>query len=101
MIHYSCDRCKREIDPDHDLRYVIRVDMEAATDRENRLEGPSEDQLSELDELLDNADLFGNDPMGGGTHVSHRYDLCLHCYRHFCKDPLGREASLPFGFSKN
>ena len=35
MIHYSCDRCKREIDAKHDLRYIIRIEIEAAMDRDD------------------------------------------------------------------
>ena len=29
MIHYSCDRCKRPIDAENDLRYVVRLEVEA------------------------------------------------------------------------
>ena len=29
MIHFTCDRCKREIDPDLELRYVVRLEVQA------------------------------------------------------------------------
>ena len=28
MIHYSCDRCGRPIDPSEDLRYVVRLEID-------------------------------------------------------------------------
>ena len=34
MIHYSCDRCGRAIDPKEELRYVVRVEVEAVTEDE-------------------------------------------------------------------
>lgn len=30
MIHHSCDCCKRLIDPQHALRYVVRMEVYAA-----------------------------------------------------------------------
>ncbi len=98
MIQYICDRCKREIDPDHDLRYVVQIEIEAATDAANH--SPDKDHLDSLDEILENSDLFSEDPMQGATHIARRYDLCCSCYRQYCKNPLG-EVSTPLGFSQN
>ena len=30
MIHFSCDRCKRMIDPEDELRYVVKLEVSAA-----------------------------------------------------------------------
>ena len=32
VIHYSCDRCKRDIDGSTDLRYTVTIEIEAALD---------------------------------------------------------------------
>lgn len=97
MIHYSCDRCRREIDALHDLRYIVRLEIEPARDRNEVESVDHTDHLLELDEMLDEADDFG----GSFDHHQKQYDLCVDCYRQFCKNPLGREVSLPFGFSQN
>lgn len=100
MIHFSCDRCKRELDALHDLRYVVRVEVEAALDHE--IESVDHvDHLTEIDGILENSGEMGCDQFGDDLFQKHRYDLCLDCYRQFIKNPLGREISIPFGFSKN
>ena len=38
MIHYTCDRCKRTINPENELRYVVRLEVYASLD-------PIEDEL--------------------------------------------------------
>ena len=30
MIHFTCDRCRQSIDPEEDLRYVVRMEVQAA-----------------------------------------------------------------------
>ena len=100
MIHFSCDRCKRELDAVHDLRYEVRVEIEAMVDRDSELVDHT-DHLSEIDELLENCDEFGCGDLGEEINQKHRFDLCSECYRQFVKNPLGREVSLPFGFSEN
>ena len=32
MIRYSCDMCRRELDPQEDLRYVVKMEVYAAFD---------------------------------------------------------------------
>ena len=32
MIHHSCDLCKRLIDTDQDVRYVVKMEVYAALD---------------------------------------------------------------------
>ena len=27
MIHYGCDMCKCELDPTHDMTYVVRMEV--------------------------------------------------------------------------
>ena len=29
MIRYTCDLCKRDLDPQNDLRYVVKIEMAA------------------------------------------------------------------------
>ena len=39
MIHYSCDLCKRLIDPEDDLRYVVKIEVYAAVDPVEAIQG--------------------------------------------------------------
>jgi len=32
MIRFTCDLCKREIDPEEDLRYVVKIEIYASLD---------------------------------------------------------------------
>ena len=32
MIRYSCDLCKRDLNPDEELRYVVKIEVFAAFD---------------------------------------------------------------------
>jgi len=101
MIHYSCDRCKREINPDQDLRYILRMEIEAADDQMPGEVVDDLDHLQDLEDLLETNDDYASSPLGEELYQRKRYDLCSDCYRRFMKNPLGKETSAPFGFSKN
>ncbi len=101
MIHYTCDRCKREIDSLHQTRYVVEIEIHAALDGcANDFEDDI-DHLSELHQVLE--ELSGDcddDHLAESSHRG-RYDLCPDCRQHFLKNPLGRDALLALGFSNN
>lgn len=122
MIHFTCDRCKRAIDPETETRYVVEIDVRMVSIAEPK-DDPVEDldQLAELhDQLqrelhaelgasieskLDQLDEFafaggiedGPEPDEGPE----QYDLCEQCHEIFANNPLGREATVGFGFSNN
>lgn len=101
MIHYSCDRCKREIDTENDLRYIVRLEIEAVVDHQSAEMVDDPDHLSELEDLLEASDEYCGSQLGDELYQRKRYDLCVDCYRNFMKNPLGKESIVPFGFSKN
>ena len=101
MIHYSCDRCKREIDTEHDMRYIVRLEIEAAIDHLSGETVDDPDHLGALEDLLESSDDYSGSALGEELSQRKRYDLCGECYRSFMKNPLGKESSIPFGFSKN
>jgi hypothetical protein len=60
MIHYTCDRCKRVIDPEQELRYVVRMEIEAVMDPVYDQEPLDDrDHLLEIDEILERTDECG------------------------------------------
>ena len=100
MIHFTCDRCKRVIDPEQELRYVVRMEIEAVMDPIHENEPQDDrDHLLEIDEILERVDT--EDPAGDDIYQKMRYDLCPQCYRKFSANPLAREKKATLGFSHN
>lgn len=100
MIHYTCDRCKRQIDPCDQTRYVVQIDIQSAADEPIMEFEDDVDQLNELHQLLEGISDSSIDDDGESSHHG-RYDLCPECHRQFLKNPLGRDAVLALGFSNN
>lgn len=116
MIHYTCDRCKRTIDPETEARYVVEIDVQMACSADPKGEEVEDlDQLAELhdqlqrelhaelgmamDSQVDEIDeaLCDNDAEAGPD----QYDLCEQCHETFASNPLGRETAVGYGFSNN
>ena len=100
MIHYTCDRCKRQIDTADQTRYIVQIDIQSSADEPSYSIEDDIDQLHELHQMLAS---MGNDAdHEDGEHSHHgRYDLCPDCHRQLLKNPLGRDAALALGFSNN
>lgn len=102
VIHYSCDRCKRKIDPREELRYVVRMEVRAAMDVEDDLDDEHDrDHLMEIHELLECAEDVESEAIDDDVYQQRRFDLCPECYRKFAKNPIGREPLVEFNFSQN
>jgi hypothetical protein len=103
MIHYSCDCCGRSIDPNEEVRYVVRIEVEAvmAPIEDQVVENEDRDYLMEISEILDRADDEQNPLIGDGVYRRKRFDMCTECHRQFAKSPLGNKASKILDFSNN
>ena len=102
MIHYTCDRCKCRINADEELRYSVQVEVKAVFESSDHLIDDNDtDHLLELDEILERLDDEESAAIGDDVYQRRRYDLCSDCFKQYQKNPLGREASLPLGFSPN
>ncbi|MGB0761304.1 MAG: hypothetical protein ACPGPS_17300 [Rubripirellula sp.] len=102
MIHYICDRCKRQINTDSQTRFIVQIDIQtASSDLEPEFEDDV-DHLNELHQILEgmNEPVVESDEAAETSHHG-RYDLCPECHRQFLKNPLGRDAVLALGFSNN
>ena len=101
MIHHTCDCCKQDIDPTHEQRYVVRMQLapafESTTDDDV---DEDRDYLTEICDMLNDDD--GLDAVASDEAFRNfRFDLCPSCYRKFSKNPLGRAAGSQLHFSKN
>ncbi len=102
MIRYSCDLCKRDLDAEHDLRYVLKIEVFAAMDSD-ACEDDDNDHLQEIQDIIERLDDAEDDQIGEEVCQQLRFDLCPECRSKFVKNPLGRgnSPSKVAGFSKN
>ena len=102
MIRYSCDLCKRELDSEVDLRYVVKIEVYAAYDPETTSEDENDrDHLQEIQDILECLEDADDDMIGNDVYQQLRFDLCPECRKKFLQNPLGRETAKAFGFSSN
>jgi len=107
MIHYTCDRCKREIDPTEQARYIVQIDIRPVREESFAQFADEVDHLHELHEMLEtvhhNDNGYQLNDVAASEEVTQPgpFDLCPACYQQFLKNPLGRETSFALGFSNN
>jgi hypothetical protein len=103
MIHYVCDVCKCSLDPEQDMRYVIRMEVYAALDGEPGQIDDDRDHLEEIQDILERLDNLdpGDQQLGQEVYQQLRFDLCGECRKKFMQDPLGRRLANQLDFSKN
>jgi hypothetical protein len=103
MIRYSCDLCKRELDPEEDLRYVVKIEVYAAFDPTATCDDDNDrDHLQEIQDIIECLDDADDDQIGEDVYQQLRFDLCPECRKKFLQNPLAREtAAKAFGFSSN
>ncbi len=101
MIHYTCDLCKRDLDPNEDLRYVVKIEVYAAFDPGAVEDEDDRDHLEEIQDLLEQLEDNQSDRIGDEVYQRLRFDLCPECRKKFGKNPLGRESAKILDFSEN
>ncbi len=101
MIHYTCDCCKRSLDPD-DLRYVVKMEVYAAFDPGAIDElDDDRDHLQEIQEILQSSKEPLDEQVSRDVYEQLRFDLCPDCRQKLLKNPLGRTLLSQFDFSEN
>jgi len=101
MIRYTCDLCKRDLDPRNDLRYVVKIEVAAVFDPIDNDVDEDRDHLQEIQDILEQLEDVDDDQIGDDIYQQMRFDLCCECQKQFAKRPLGRENTAMFDFSKN
>lgn len=104
MLHYSCDVCKRPIDPHRDVRHVVKIEVFPAVDDPSHGSGDAAadaDHLDAMHELLERiGDCEDEVDFDDGTR-SLRFDLCEGCRQRFVRNPLGIKSGKRLDFSNN
>ncbi len=101
MIHYSCDRCKRTIETDEELRYAVSIKIEVALESAEYEADDERDHLIELNEILERLDDSEREEISQFAYQHRRFDLCSDCHRDYVKNPLSIDAAAKLGFSEN
>lgn len=105
MLHYSCDVCKRPIDPHRDVRHVVKIEVFPAIDDTacGAADGDQADAdpLDAMHEILERiGDCEDDAAFDDGTR-SLRFDLCEACRQRFVRNPLGIKSGKQLDFSNN
>jgi hypothetical protein len=101
MLHYTCDSCKRLINTERELRYVVRVEVYAALDPTLDESEDERDHLQEIQDIIERLDDADDEQISDDVYHQKRYDLCSECRARYVKNPLGRLAMQELGFSQN
>ncbi len=102
MLHITCDLCGKELHPEEDVHYVVRIEAFPSRDPREITEADLEDDHLEaiskiLQEMEDNPEAA---PLAEPTK-NFRYDLCGKCHLRYVRDPLGRGQLEKLNFSEN
>ena len=102
MVHFSCDLCGKELLPEADRRFVVRIDVYAANEPPALTDDDlNDDQLESLGQMLQDLEASGAAPPELPPDFKQfRMDLCPECHKKFLRDPLNKEAA-KFDFSEN
>ncbi len=98
MLRYSCDVCGKDLIPDEDRRYVVKIEVSAAHEPLELTEDDLDaDAVESLNQILDAA----NDEAAAveaaiPARREFRFDLCPACHQHYVRNPLAREALWQF-----
>lgn len=101
MIHYTCDCCNKRIDAQHDLLYVVRLEVYAALDPSEGGVDDDRDHLQEVQEILERMDDSADEQICDDVYHHQRFELCRECRQQFMKNPLGRVMPNQLDFSNN
>jgi len=101
MVHYTCDSCKRSINPQIEPRYIVRLEVYAPLDPMDNELDDDRDHLQEIQDILENLDDVQDEQLGVDVYQQQRFDLCGDCRRRYLQNPLGRLPAHHMDFSQN
>ena len=101
MLRVTCDSCGRDL-PASENHHVVKIEVFAVREPAELTEADlDKDHMEALGDMLQDMEVTGHVPAVEPRSRQFRYDLCDGCRARFVRDPLGREVSPKFHFSKN
>jgi hypothetical protein len=102
MVHFTCDLCGKDLTAARDGRYVVKIEAYPGFDpTEIREEDLDDDPMEAISQILQRDEAIESRDDVVPSHKGFRFDLCPGCHRKFVNDPLSKESSRTFDFSKN
>jgi len=101
VINYTCDGCKRPIDSENSMRYIVRLEVYASLDPIEEDLSEDRDHLLEIHDILEHLEDSGSKDICDEVYHHARYDLCSDCRQRYLENPLGRATTQQFDFSQN
>ena len=98
MIHYTCDRCRKIIETEHETRYSVRIEVQANLSEREQDDLPTEeDQINEIEAIIQQLE----DPdyeveLPDDLLRRREFDLCSKCYAVYMLNPLAMEPTPQF-----
>lgn len=99
MIRYTCDLCGKDLHPQDDERFIIKVEAFAARDPGELTDDDLEDDhLEQVSQILQEEEGYADLP---APTQYFRFDLCGACHCRFARDPLGKKQQFSLFTSEN
>ena len=91
MNHASCDFCGKELRPDKELRYEMKVEIKAAYDPlQVGEEELTKDFRAEIAKVLEELSGISAEDAQDQIYREFEFDLCPACQRKVVRDPLAK-----------
>ena len=102
MVHFTCDLCGKDLTATGEPRFVVKIESYPGFDpTEITEEDLDDDHMEAVSQILQRDESLSSDEQALAVRKGFRFDLCPACHCRYVKDPLGREYSRSFDFSKN
>jgi hypothetical protein len=102
MVHFTCDLCGKDLTTSGDGRYVVKIEAYPGFDpTEIKEDDLDDDPMEAVAQILQRDEELTSDELSATLRKGFRFDLCPACHHKFVQDPLGKETSRSFDFSKN
>lgn len=99
MVHFSCDKCGKDLTAANSQRYVARICVYPPHNHDQI----TDDDLDHMEAVAEILQREGYSPEANEPprFVGFRYDLCADCHHQFIQDPLNRDPIPALNYSKN
>jgi hypothetical protein len=102
MIHYTCDRCRKVIETEHETRFIVRIEVQATSQDADFDQEAELVHLKAIEDIIDQLERDeGDEEISPEILTRREFDLCSKCYEAYVQNPLAVEPQTHLGFSNN
>lgn len=89
MIRYECDKCGQTLLPNDPSRFIVKIEVYAASSHVDLDVQEDADDPTELSRIMEQLRKADPDEVEDSTYRSFRFDLCHGCQKGLLQRPLG------------